>query len=277
MNSLHSPRFTYGVAFLLGGLLALLAAAPARAVEYFRLDRVGIVRFVRVAENTLHRYSGVLHQDGRVFWRPALAIPRPANIPEEALDRLLITNAAWLNYRALASTALDNFELTDGAVRITIGDESYHFIAPNPFGYIASGRVINLSTRARVGAAGDEVVAGFVIEDQPRMVLVRAVGPSLAKFGVPEPVVDPSLSIQHNGHTLSFNDNWSHDPNSAEIRQVAAMVGAFPLDEHSRDAAKFLLLPPGAYTVHVKTANPVSGGEVLVEIYSVPDEMIVIE
>jgi hypothetical protein len=46
-------------------------------------------------------------------------------------------------------------------VRIAIGEGSFHFIAPNPLGYLATGRVINISTRARVAAGGDEVIAGF--------------------------------------------------------------------------------------------------------------------
>jgi len=264
--------------FFLALLLALIAARPARAAEPFRLDRVGVVQFTAAGEGKLRRHSGVLYQSGQVTWRLSTEVPRPDNTPDWAMGRTLITNAAWLSYRALGFNALDNFELTDGMVRIAIGEESFHFIAPNPLGYLATGRVINISTRARVAAGGDEVIAGFVIEGSPRAVLVRAVGPTLARFGVAGPVPDPFLSVKRNGLTLQFNDNWWTRPDAAEIRAAAAMVGAFPLDENSRDAARLLILSPGAYTVHVQTAAPeVPGGHVLVEVYSVPDETIVVE
>jgi len=278
MNSFRSIRATYIASFLLGVLIALIVAKPARAAEPFRLDRVGVVQFAALGEGVLRRQSGVLHQDGRISWRITSELPRPANTPEWALGRTLVTNAAWLSYRALGPTALDNFELAEGMVRFAIGDESYHVVAVNPLAYLATGRLINISTRARVAAGGDEVIAGFVIEGQPRAVLVRAVGPTLARFGVAGPVPDPFLSVKRNGVTLQFNDNWWARPDAAEIRQAAAMVGAFPLDDNSRDAARLLVLSPGAYTVHVQTAAPeVPGGHVLVEVYSVPDETIVVE
>lgn len=278
MNSLRFIRATSVASFLLGVLLALSATVPARADEPFRLDRVGVVQFSAGSEGMLQLRSGTLHQDGRLVWRTTSAVPRPANTPEGALGRTLILNVAWLSYRALGFTALDNFQLADGMVRFAIGDDSYHFIAVNPLAYIATGRVINISTRARVAAGGDEVIAGFVIEGHPRTVLVRAVGPTLARFGVAGPVPDPFLTVKRNGVSLQFNDNWWARPDAAEIRQASRMVGAFPLDENSRDAARLLVLPPGAYTVHVQTAAPdVPGGQVLVEVYSVPDETIVVE
>lgn len=278
MTTLRSPRATYVAAFLLGALIALIFALPARSAEPFRLDRVGIVRFTEAGEGKLRRQQGVMDVEGRVHWRASFELDRPANTPVWALNRYLITSQAWQSYYQLGFGALENFELTEGSVRFVIGDESYHFVQPNPFAYFASGRVINLSTRARVGAGGDEVVAGFVIEERPRTVLVRAVGPSLAAFGVAGPTPDPFLSVKRNGQTLQFNDNWGTRGDMAEIRAVAARVGAFPLEDLSRDAALLLILPPGAYTAHVQAAAPeVPGGQVLIEIYSVPDEVLILE
>jgi hypothetical protein len=42
MTTLRSPKSTYVAAFLLGGLIALLFAAPARSAEVFRLDDIEI-------------------------------------------------------------------------------------------------------------------------------------------------------------------------------------------------------------------------------------------
>ncbi len=276
MKSLRTTKATYVAAFLLGLLIALLAAAPARAAEPFRLDRVAIVRFTDAGPGTLRRQQGILELDGRITWRSATDIPRPANTPDWALARNLITVHAWLSYYQLGHGALVNFELPEGGVRFAIGEESFHFIAPSELAFFANGRVINLSTRARVGPGGDQVIAGFVIEERPRTVLIRAIGPGLARLGVAGPIPDPFLSVKQGNLTLAFNDNWSTRPDAAAIRDAGARVGAFPLDDASRDAARLLVLPPGNYTVHVETASPeVPGGQVLVEIYSVPDDVYV--
>jgi hypothetical protein len=161
MNPSCSSRATSLATFFLALLLTLIAARPARAAEPFRLDRVGVVQFTAAGEGKLRRHSGVLYQSGQVTWRLSTEVARPGNTPESALGCTLITNAAWLSYPAVGFNALDNFELTDGMVRIAIGEGSFHFIAPNPLGYLATGRVINISTRARVAAGGDEVIAGF--------------------------------------------------------------------------------------------------------------------
>lgn len=273
MKFLRTDRASLGAAILLGALVALLLHTPARAAEPFRLDRIGVVRFDDLGAGRLARLSGVLTLEGELLWRIRSEIARPADTPDWALGRTLIANEAWLSYRALGHSALENFMLTDGYVRFAIGAESFHFVAPNPLAAAAAGRLVNLSARARVAAGGDEVVAGFVIGERSRTVLIRAVGPTLARFGVAGPAPDPSLTVQQGGRTLGFDDNWSAGPAAEALRAAARRVGAFPLDEGSRDAARLLVLPPGAYTVHVRAAGPdVPGGQVLVEVYSVPEE-----
>lgn len=275
MTSLRPTRTTYIAAFILGALVALLIARPARSAEPFRLDRVGVVGFTDAGNGNLIRHTGVLEMDGRVTWRTNFTIPRPTNTPEWALRRTLITVPAWGAYRQLGPRALENFELTDGSVRFAIGNEDFHYIAPSPLAAVASGRMVNISTRARVATGGDQVIAGFAIEERPRIVLIRAVGPGLARFGVSPVAPDPFLMVKANGNTLATSDDWWSQSDAAEIREAAVRVGAFPLDERSSDAARLLVLPPGAYTVHVETAGPeFTAGTVLVEIYSVPDDVM---
>lgn len=273
MSTIRSIKSAYFAAFIFGALIALALAVPARSAEPFRLDRVAIVRFTDIGEGKLRRQQGILMIEGRVQWRGSFDLPRPANTPDWALDRALITPEGWLSYYNLGFGAVDNFELTDGSVRFRIGEESYHFIAPRETPYLAAGRVINLSTRTRLAGNGDAVIAGFVIEDRPRTVLVRGIGPGLARFGVAQPAPNPFLSIKRNGQTILFNDDWNARPDADAVRQATARVGAFPLDEGSRDAAYLAVLAPGAYTVHVEPAAPnLPGGEVLIEIYSAPDQ-----
>ena len=63
MNPLRSPKSTYVAAFLLGGLIGLLVAAPARAAEPFRVDRIPIVRFTALPNDQLQLRTGVLNSD----------------------------------------------------------------------------------------------------------------------------------------------------------------------------------------------------------------------
>ena len=133
----------------------------------------------------------------------------------------------------------------------------------------ASARLINVSTRGFVGTGPNALVPGFVIGGAgPKQLLIRAVGPGLAPFGVPALLADPQIAIIPLGKTASVatNDNWG---GTAELTAAATAVGAFALPDGSRDAAVLVWLPPGAYTVTVSgVAN--TTGTALVEIYDVP-------
>jgi hypothetical protein len=65
-----------------------------------------------------------------------------------------------------------------------------------------------ISTRTRLDSAGDVVIAGFVIEDRPRTVLVRTIGPSLVRFDVTSAHPDRWLAIKRGNQTLGGNDDW---------------------------------------------------------------------
>lgn len=274
MNTLPSPRSTYAAAFLLGGLVALLLAAPARSAEPFRLDRIGIVRLTPTDDGQLSMQAGVLSVAAPIQWRGAQTLPRPATLPDWALNRDLVSVNAWLAYHSLGGAATANFELQAGGVHIPVGAQSYFAVGIAPFARSDTGRLVNISTRARLAGVGDFVIAGFVIEERPRAVLIRAVGPSLAQFGV-SGHPDPWLSIKRNdGLPDIANDDWENQEHAALVRAAAVRVGAFPLATASFDAAKLVILPPGAYTVHVSTSRiDVGNAEVLVEVYGVPEDI----
>ncbi len=129
-----------------------------------------------------------------------------------------------------------------------------------------SPRMINVSARNRVGTGDDILIAGFnVAGTGTKQLLIRAVGPKLAAFGVPGTLVDPKLELYSGaGVKLTENDNWV-----ATLAPIFDAVGAFQLDVGSRDAALIATLAPGSYTVQVSgVAN--GTGEALVEIYEVP-------
>ncbi|HEY1109851.1 MAG TPA: hypothetical protein VGE76_14480, partial [Opitutaceae bacterium] len=86
---------------------------------------------------------------------------------------------------------------------------------------------------------------------------------------------DPVLTVKRGDTNVASNDNWTVTPaGAAALREAAASVGAFPLDDDGKDAACIVELTAGAYTVQVKhAAANASAGEILLEIYTLPAEI----
>lgn len=136
-----------------------------------------------------------------------------------------------------------------------------------------STRLVNLSARNLVGTGSDILIAGFAISGVgTKQLLIRAVGPGLAGFGVTGALPDPRLEVfDGTGRSLATNDNWGTPSGSASAATAAifTQVGAFPLAAGSRDAALVLTLNAGAsYTVQVAGVNNTTG-EALIEVYEV--------
>ncbi len=127
-------------------------------------------------------------------------------------------------------------------------------------------RLVNVSTLGFVGTGQQALVPGFVIGgNAPKLLLIRAVGPGLAQFGVGSLLADPQLAVAPLGGdlTVATNDNWG---NAAELTAAFTQAGAFALPAGSKDAVVVVRLPPGGYTVVVSgVAN--TTGTALVEIY----------
>ena len=119
----------------------------------------------------------------------------------------------------------------------------------------ASPVVANLSTRGFVGAGDNVMIAGVIIGqgDSPIMVF-RALGPSLANFGVVNPLLDPTLELNDsNGNLIASNDDWQ-DP---QIQAVRATNLAPSNTKESAIVAAFL--SPGNYTAVVRGKNNATG------------------
>lgn len=126
-------------------------------------------------------------------------------------------------------------------------------------------RLTNISARNRVGTGGDILIAGFTVSGQgERALLIRAVGPTLTRLGVPGVLVDPQLALFSGQNKMMENDTW--DP---ALAATFGSVGAFPLNAGSRDAAVVVRLGAGSYTVQVSGADG-GTGEGLVELYELP-------
>jgi hypothetical protein len=130
-------------------------------------------------------------------------------------------------------------------------------------------RLTNLSSRHELAAGDSVVIAGLVISgERPKSLLVRAVGPSLAQFGVAHPAALPRLRFfDAKGKEIE----WVHVAVVIDWAPIFAAVGAFPLTGGEREWIAFTQanLPPGVYSVHVSD-DAKQGGTVLVEIYDLP-------
>jgi len=137
-------------------------------------------------------------------------------------------------------------------------------------------RLANISGRAQVGTGGGSLIAGFVIAGGgPEKLLARADGPALAQFGVSGVLAQPSLSLfDATGTLTASNLGWATNPDPGLVAGLAKAVGAFPFQSGSSgitssDSAQWALLPPGAYTLQIASANATTGSA-LAEVYEVP-------
>lgn len=135
-----------------------------------------------------------------------------------------------------------------------------------------SEKLLNLSARGRVQGNAVTFSAGFVIGgEQPKNVLIRAVGPTLARFQVAGALPAARLEVFRGPTLLVSGGDWGASSGDAVIiGQTATSVGAFALPPDSRDAALLLRLDPGAYSAKVAGADGASG-VALVEIYDATD------
>lgn len=138
----------------------------------------------------------------------------------------------------------------------------------NPAYGPGSSRLTNLSARGQVGLGSDVLIGGFIIGGQTSVtVLIRAVGPTLASFGVSGVLADPKLELHSSTALLETNDNWSEAANAATIADFNTRH-AFALPAGSKDAVILTTLPPGVYSGVVKGANNLTG-TALFELYEV--------
>jgi len=124
-------------------------------------------------------------------------------------------------------------------------------------------RLVNISTRGRVGVGDEAMIGGFIVQGGAKSVILRALGPSL--IGGPNPIAgilaDPTLELRDgNGNLLAVNDDWS---NSAQANEIIATTVA---PTNNSESAIVATLGSGNYTAIVRGARDTSGIG-LVEVY----------
>jgi hypothetical protein len=128
-------------------------------------------------------------------------------------------------------------------------------------GPVSATRATNLSTRLLVGTGNDVGIGGFIVTgSSPRRFVLRGTGPSLANFGVPNPLADPVLELHGPaGFQTITNNNW-RDTQEAEIIATGRAPG------NDLESAIVADLTPGAYTA-ILAGNAGTTGVGLVEIF----------
>jgi hypothetical protein len=126
--------------------------------------------------------------------------------------------------------------------------------------YGSVARFANISTRGLVQSGDDVMIGGFIIRNPSGRVIVRALGPSLQSFGIPNALPDPFLELHDsNGALLASNDRWRSD-------QEMEIIATHLAPSQDSEAAIVTNLPAGAYTGIIRDANT-GVGVGLIEVY----------
>ncbi len=138
-------------------------------------------------------------------------------------------------------------------------------------GRVAGEKLVNIATRGSVSGTAGAMFAGFYLRgDAPRQVMIRAIGPTLAAFGVERVLGAPRLELFSGAASVATSGAWGASSNAGAIAAAAARSGAFALNPASRDAVLLVTLEPGSYTA-VVSGEDGSAGVALVEVYDVSE------
>ena len=138
--------------------------------------------------------------------------------------------------------------------------DAYDLSAASP------AKLVNVATRGLIQPGDKLMIAGFIVQNGSVRAVVRAIGPSLAAFGITNALADTTLQLRDaNGALVIENDDWkirSSDGGSQQAEIEA--TGLQPTDD--REAAVVATLPPGQYTAQVR-GKPETTGTGVVQVY----------
>jgi len=145
----------------------------------------------------------------------------------------------------------------DGVFNYSTGGQNTYAVVKS-----VTSRLANISTRGLVGQGNQVLIAGFVITDGGKTVLITGEGPTLTSRGVTGAVQNPKIELFRGSQLIASNSSWQSNTNASEI----AASGVAPTDP--REAALQIDLEPGTYTVIVSSEDATTGVG-LVEVYGV--------
>jgi hypothetical protein len=127
----------------------------------------------------------------------------------------------------------------------------------------SSTRLVNISTRGRVGDANEPMIGGLITQGGTKRLIIRALGPSLGAGlnAITGALADPVLELRDaSGNLLAVNDDWGNSSQVAEI-----LASTIP-PVNAVESAIVATLGSGNYTAIVRGANGTSG-IALVEVF----------
>jgi hypothetical protein len=171
----------------------------------------------------------------------------PPNLqPPNDLESAILTTLNPGTYTAI----LRGFHNSTGTALVEVYDTS-----------VGSTELSNISTRGFAQTGNNVMIAGVIVQFHNKQVIVRALGPTLTNFGVPNVLPDPILELHDgNGALIVSNDDWKDTQQS----DIVATGKAPPNDLESAIVGTLL---PGNYTAIVRGFNNTSGNA-LVEVYA---------
>jgi hypothetical protein len=134
----------------------------------------------------------------------------------------------------------------------------------------SSGSLLaNISTRGFVQTGDNAMIGGFIVVTQPTRVIIRAIGPSLTPFGVPDALANPQLELHDTTSLIGQNDDWQTTQLGGIITsdQVGEIQNSQLAPTDPAESAIIATLAPGSYTAIVRGVNNTTGNG-LVEVYA---------
>ena len=192
------------------------------------------------------------------------------------IDGKLVSDFPNLNIRSVSTLKMDeahiglqamhservNKKWYDNVVIATkyIGPMASASPAPSP---TPTAQLQNISSRLLIQTGNNVGIAGFVVEGtDPKKLLIRGLGPTLAQFNVTGVMQNPTLELHDgSGSLIATNDNWK----DTQQAQITATQLAPPEDA---EAAILATLRPGTYTA-IQTGAGGGTGAGLIEVYDV--------
>jgi hypothetical protein len=121
------------------------------------------------------------------------------------------------------------------------------------------------------------MIGGFIVEGTAsKSVIVRAIGPELTQYGVPNVLANPTLELHDtSGALIASNDNWRSTIIGGIIHnnQVPDIMASGLEPADGRESAIVADLPPGNYTAIVRGVNN-TAGVALVEVYDLDPKVL---
>jgi hypothetical protein len=192
---------------------------------------------------------------------------------------IIATNDNWKDTQQaeIAAFGLGPTNDLESAISITLTPGSYTAIVQGKNGgtgvglveaydvdLSADSKLFNISTRGFVDINDNVMIGGFIVGGAggSAKVVVRAIGPSLARFQIQGFLQDPTLSLFDEHGQIATNDDWKQTQ-QAEIEAT----GFQPIDD--KESAILMTLPAGSYTAIVRGVNSTTGlGQI--EVFNVP-------